>query len=167
MEKSNCKASKVITQAKLTSLYGNNFTKANTGLDKSSLNFKSNISDDCMIVESIHSYHSYSKAHGSSTEEDERGYGNRSKRSHKEICSPKMDIAKSPSSNEDANADTSGNGFVTARAKLVVIQFSKMQIGKKPRIISLVHFLFPLLLLCIICMFTSKHKYLVRLTGII
>ncbi|XP_002509525.2 ATPase family AAA domain-containing protein FIGL1 isoform X1 [Ricinus communis] len=123
-KKSSCKMSKVITQARLTSLYGSNFTKGNPGSHKSSLTSKDNISDDCTIVESIHSYHTHSKNHGLSTymknEEEERGFGSTlgSKRSHEEIRSPKSDIAKSPTNNEEANTDVSGNGFVTARAKL-------------------------------------------------
>ncbi|KAF2316438.1 hypothetical protein GH714_041779 [Hevea brasiliensis] len=119
-----CKTSKVITQTKLTSLYGNNITKANTGSHTSSINSKTNNSDECMVIERAHSYHNHSKGHGLyaciKNEEEERGFGNAlgSKRSHEEINSPKNDSAKSPSSNEEANTDASGNGFVTARAKL-------------------------------------------------
>ncbi|KAG8637746.1 ATPase family AAA domain-containing protein FIGL1 isoform X2 [Manihot esculenta] len=120
----NCKTSKIITQAKLTSLYGNNITKANTSSHRSSINSKTNNGDECMVIERAQSYHNHSKGHGISTyikiEEEERGHGNAlgSKRSHEEISSPKNDNAKSPSSNEEANTDVSGNGFVTARAKL-------------------------------------------------
>ncbi|XP_060667405.1 ATPase family AAA domain-containing protein FIGL1 isoform X3 [Ziziphus jujuba] len=49
--------------------------------------------------------------------EEDRAYGNSSgpKRLHMEINSPKT---KSPLSDEDANTDNSGNGFVTAKAKM-------------------------------------------------
>ncbi|KAF2316425.1 hypothetical protein GH714_041766 [Hevea brasiliensis] len=59
-----CKTSKVITQTKLTSLYGNNITKANTGSHTSSINSKTNNSDECMVIERAHSYHNHSKGHG-------------------------------------------------------------------------------------------------------
>lgn len=136
----NRKTSKIITQAKLTSLYGNNITKANTSSHRSSINSKTNNGDECMVIERAQSYHNHSKGHGISTyikiEEEERGHGNAlgSKRSHEEISSPKNDNAKSPSSNEEANTDVSGNGFVTARAKLVSIKSSKTKVGKKLRL---------------------------------
>ncbi|KDP46288.1 hypothetical protein JCGZ_10128 [Jatropha curcas] len=123
-DKLSCKTSKVMTQAKLTSLYGNNIMKANIGSHKSSLNSKSNTSDDCMIVERAYSYNNHSKGHGLSAyiknEEEERGSGNAlgSKRSHEEIRSPRNESAMSPPSNDEASTDVSGNGFVTARAKL-------------------------------------------------
>ncbi|XP_059451923.1 ATPase family AAA domain-containing protein FIGL1 [Corylus avellana] len=109
------KASKFITQAKSTS----NITRASNGLYKSFLSSKSNNSDDCIVVEKPHA-----KGHGALSspkfEEEERAYGNSvgAKRAHLEICSPRIDNARSPSSNEEANPDASGIGFVTARAKL-------------------------------------------------
>ncbi|XP_050234567.1 ATPase family AAA domain-containing protein FIGL1 [Mercurialis annua] len=121
----SCKTSDVVMQEKLTSLYGNNFSKGNNGLhNKAFLNSKSKVSDDCMIVESIHSNHNNSKGQGLSTymknEDEETGHGNTlgSKRSHENISSPRNDSAKSPSSNGEVDTDVSGNGFVTARAKL-------------------------------------------------
>lgn len=113
------KASKVMTQAKSTT----NITRANNGLYKSFLSSKNNNSDDCIVVEKPRSYNNYAKGHGvfssPTFEEEERAYG--TKRAHLEICSPRIDNARSPSSNEEANPDASGNGFVTARAKLVSI----------------------------------------------
>lgn len=116
------KASKVLTQSKLISLYGNDKSSY-----KSSMHSKSNSSEDCVIVEKAHSYHSHPKGQGASAflkvEEEERAHGNGlgTKRGHMEISSPGNDIAKSPSSNEETQNDGFGKGFVTARAKLVSI----------------------------------------------
>lgn len=116
-------ASKVMTQAKLTS----NMTRAFNGLNKGFWSSKSNNSDDCIIVEKPRSHNNQVKGHGASpfskVEDEDRAYGSASgaKRAHMEISSPRIDNAKSLSSNEEANADASGNGFVTARAKLVFI----------------------------------------------
>ncbi|RVX06729.1 ATPase family AAA domain-containing protein FIGL1 [Vitis vinifera] len=114
------KASKVLTQSKLISLYGNDKSSY-----KSSMHSKSNSSEDCVIVEKAHSYHSHPKGQGASAflkvEEEERAHGNGlgTKRAHMEISSPGNDIAKSPSSNEETQNDGFGKGFVTARAKLL------------------------------------------------
>lgn len=114
-----------MTQAKLTSLYGNKITRANNCSYKSSLDSKNNSSKDCFIVEKGHSSHNFPRRHSVSNftkvEEEERGHGNSfgTKRAYKEIGSPRNSTARSPSSNEEVNADVSGNAFVTARAKLV------------------------------------------------
>ncbi|KAL6325206.1 hypothetical protein AAG906_023051 [Vitis piasezkii] len=111
------KASKVLTQSKLISLYGNDKSSY-----KSSMHSKSSSSEDCVIVEKAHSYHSHPKGQGAflKVEEEERAHGNGlgTKRAHMEISSPGNDIAKSPSSNEETQNDGFGKGFVTARAKL-------------------------------------------------
>ncbi|XWS40596.1 hypothetical protein CRYUN_Cryun17cG0009300 [Craigia yunnanensis] len=118
------KPSKDMTQTKLTSLYGNKISRANNCSYKSSLDSKKNSSKDCVIVEKGHSYHNFPRGHSVSTfskvEEEERGHVNSlgTKRAHVEISSPRNDSARSPSSNEEANDDVSGNGFVIARAKL-------------------------------------------------
>ncbi|CAI0457615.1 unnamed protein product [Linum tenue] len=119
----SCKPAKVSGQAKLTSLYGNNVTKAYGRLQRGSSVPKSNSNVDCMIVKSTQytnprsngGLSNYGKA-----DEREKGYGNTtgSKRSFMEINSPRNDIPKSPSCDEDSNVDGSGKGFVTARAKL-------------------------------------------------
>ncbi|KAI9177636.1 hypothetical protein LWI28_017609 [Acer negundo] len=114
------KASKNMTQAKLASLYGDNIRKVN----RSGMNSKSTSCEDCLIVEKPYLYSNLPKGHGVSAsvkvEEEERGCRNTlgMKRAHIEISSPKNDNVKSPSSTEKANDDVSGNGFVTARAKL-------------------------------------------------
>lgn len=119
------KPSKVMTQAKLESLYGNKITRKNDCSYKSYLDFKTDSSKDCVIVEKGQFSHNLPRRQGVSTfakaEEEDKGLGNtlRPKRSHIEISSPRYDHARSPSSNEEANADVSGNGFVTAREKLV------------------------------------------------
>ncbi|KAH7577198.1 hypothetical protein JRO89_XS01G0219600 [Xanthoceras sorbifolium] len=118
------KASKNMTQAKLASLYGDNITKVNSGSNRSAMKYKSTSSEDCMIVEKPYLYSNLPKGHDVSTsvkvEEEEKGHGNAlgMKRAHIKISSPKNENAMSPSSTEKANDDVSGNGFVTARAKL-------------------------------------------------
>lgn len=54
-------------------------------------------------------------------EERTNGSSFRSKRAHVEISSPKNINVVSPSSNGDADAGVTGNNFVTARTKLVLI----------------------------------------------
>lgn len=122
-----CKLSKAMTQTKLTSLYKNNIATASKDTSRSSWATKSNNSEDCIIVEKRHSYHNRNSSHSTSSfkkvEEEERAHGNPlgAKRVHREFNSPIIDNTKSPSTNEDAKADVSGNGFVTAKAKLVAI----------------------------------------------
>ncbi|KAK9272382.1 hypothetical protein L1049_002753 [Liquidambar formosana] len=136
-DKLSSKTSKVLTQAKLSSLYGNNILRANHGLHKSSLNSISNSLEDCIIVDKAHSYPNHPKGHGASTflkvEEEERTQGNSlgTKRAHMEISSPQNEITKSPSSNEEVNTDT-GNGFVTARAKLEMDARQRRGLGGSP-----------------------------------
>ncbi|KAF5746934.1 fidgetin-like protein 1 [Tripterygium wilfordii] len=116
-------ASKAVTQATLTSLYGNNILRAKSISHKSSLNGQISNSEDCMIIEKAPSYNHNPKSHGVSTSikvEEEGGHINTlgMKRVYVEISSPKSDNPNSPSNNEESNNDVSGNGFVTARAKL-------------------------------------------------
>ncbi|KAK6267160.1 hypothetical protein QUC31_017997 [Theobroma cacao] len=127
------KPSKVTTQAKLTSLYGNKITRANNCSYKSSLDSKTNSSEDCVIVEKGHFNRNLHRGHSvsifSKVEEEERAHVNTSgtKRAHIEISSP-----NSPSSNEEALADISGNGFVTARAKLEMDARQKRGLAGSP-----------------------------------
>ncbi|CAL5370266.1 unnamed protein product [Camellia sinensis] len=125
-DKLSCKTSKVLTQTKLTSLYGNSISRANNSPScKNFLNFRSNSSEDCTIIEKSHSYHNLPKGQVITTfskvEEEEKTHGNSfgTKRAHMEISSPRNENIKSPTSNEEANPEVSGNGFVTARAKLI------------------------------------------------
>ncbi|KAG7985905.1 hypothetical protein I3843_03G051100 [Carya illinoinensis] len=113
-------ASKFMTQANSKSY----MMRASNGLYKNFLSSKSNNPDDCLIVEKPHSHNIHTKGHGFSpspkVEEEERVYGSNvgAKRAHREIISPVVDNSKSPSGNEEASPDASGNGFVTARAIL-------------------------------------------------
>lgn len=95
-------------QTKITSIYGNKAQKSNNVSYKKLLNSENGESVECVEVEN---------------DEEEKPHQSilRSKRRHTEFTSPICEIVKSasPSSNEEANAKTSSNGFVTARAKLV------------------------------------------------
>lgn len=106
-EKLSARVSKLMMQTKLTSIYGSKAQKSNNVSDKKLLNSENGKSVECVEVEN---------------DEEAKPHHNilRSKRRHKEFTSPVCEIVKSPSpsSNEEANVDTSGNGFVTARAKL-------------------------------------------------
>ncbi|XP_021888249.1 ATPase family AAA domain-containing protein FIGL1 isoform X2 [Carica papaya] len=118
------KASKAITQTKLTSLYGNNFGSTSNSISNSSLNHHNEGADDCSLVGRAHSCSTYPKGHGSpiflKVEENERGNVNSlgTKRAHVDISSP-INVSVRSLNDEEANADVPGNGFVTARAKLM------------------------------------------------
>ncbi|KAF5740459.1 fidgetin-like protein 1 [Tripterygium wilfordii] len=104
-------------------LYGNNIVIAKSVSHKSSLNGKISNSEDCMIIEKDLSYNHNPKGHGISTSikvEEEGGHTNTlgTKCFYAEISRPKSDYPNSPLSHEESNKDVSGNGFVTARAKL-------------------------------------------------
>ncbi|KAJ8749932.1 hypothetical protein K2173_013847 [Erythroxylum novogranatense] len=106
-ENSDRKTSKVMMQAKLTSLYGSKISKASNISLTNSLNSKNDISDDCMIVERDNSCQNQPGVPALST-----------KRPLTDISSPRYDCSKSLSSNEEAKSDVSGSAFVTARAKM-------------------------------------------------
>lgn len=93
---------------------------------KSFFNLRNNSSADCMIVERPQSHASRTKGSCVSSfleVEGERAYGNNfsTKRVHMENNSPRVGYVRSPSSKEEP--DVCGNGFVTARAKLVWLIF--------------------------------------------
>lgn len=153
--------------------------KTNTGSFRSTLNSKSNGSEDCVIVEKSSLFSNLPKGHNVSkfvkVEEEERGYTNSSgmKRSHVEISSPTNWISKSPSATENVNNDVSANGFVTAKAKLVLIlhrnPFSQFLIvtlfGLEVFFFFLnVHFLPNGLFLC---PHEVRHPFLLHWTGLI
>lgn len=93
---------------------------------KSGFSSKDSSSEDCLIVEKPCLYYNRPKGYGVSASgkfhEEERSHGNtlRMKRAHFEINSPRNDCENSPSSTEKDNNDISGNGFMTATAKLVI-----------------------------------------------
>ncbi|XP_039011287.1 ATPase family AAA domain-containing protein FIGL1-like [Hibiscus syriacus] len=132
------KPSKAMTQAKLTSLYGNKITGANNCSYRSSLDSKNNSYKDCFIVEKGHSYQNFARGHSvsnfSKVEEEERGNGKGfgTKRAYREIGSPGNNSARSPSSNGEAKADVLGNAFVTARAKLEMDVRQKRGLAASP-----------------------------------
>ncbi|XP_038884179.1 ATPase family AAA domain-containing protein FIGL1 [Benincasa hispida] len=125
VDKLSTKARGITAEAKVTSpLYKKDHGRNSPSLYRSSLN-SSNRLDDCIIVEKDPSLYDHKKPQGISftkLEEEGRAYGNMvstpTRRVRMEISSPKVDNANSPSSTEDANADFSGNAFVTARTKL-------------------------------------------------
>ncbi|RXH69617.1 hypothetical protein DVH24_037401 [Malus domestica] len=128
VDKLTSKLSKPMTQTKLTSLYKHNSIVESNGNSKDSWACRSNSSEDCIVVEKLHTYQNRNGGLSASSfqkVEEEGTYGNtfRAKRAHKEFTSPIIDTAKSPSANEDAKGDGSGNSFVTAKAKLVSILF--------------------------------------------
>ncbi|XP_042496759.1 ATPase family AAA domain-containing protein FIGL1 [Macadamia integrifolia] len=133
----NCKPSKIMTQAKLTSIYGNK-VKENYSSYKHQLNSRSNSSEECTIVEKPYSSNqSHHKGHGVTSflqaEEEAKPHGGYGiKRAHMETGSPRIECIKSPSSTEEANADVSGNGFVTARAKLEMDARQKRGLAGSP-----------------------------------
>ncbi|XP_010250750.1 PREDICTED: fidgetin-like protein 1 [Nelumbo nucifera] len=123
-DKLSSKTPKGVTQAKLTSLYGGKVLRTNNISNKNTLNLRSNNSEECIILEKSNSCNqNYPKGTGFSTishvEEEEKLHVSLStKRAYVDISSPKLEPTKSPPTNEDANADVPGTGFVTARAKL-------------------------------------------------
>lgn len=90
-------------------------------------NSDSSNSEECVIVEkAVSNRQHFLKSRGASIfpqAEDEKSYGNclRTKRQHTEIISPRQENTRFQSNNEEPNADTSANGFVTARVKLVYL----------------------------------------------
>ncbi|OVA12365.1 hypothetical protein BVC80_5291g1 [Macleaya cordata] len=126
-DKFSSKNSKVMTQTKLTSLYSSKVSNTNTSLYKNPLISKSNSSVD-YNSERVQSYdQNHHKSHSVSkslqVEDDEKPLANRfgTKRIHLEVSSHGNENVKPPPQNEET--DVSGNGFVTARTKLVFIPF--------------------------------------------
>jgi len=105
-------------------MYGKNSLRT-SNCSKSSLNMKNNSSEDCRILGGPQPQASHTKGPGISSilqvEGDERAFGNTfsTKRVHVENNSLRVGYLKSPSSKEEVHPDVCGNGFVTARAKLV------------------------------------------------
>lgn len=121
-DKLSSKMSKNMNQEKLTSLQ-NNISREGNGTSKNYLTSGSSSHADCIMVEKPMPFNKQIKGptalSSQNAEDEERAYGNflGSKRVHSDISSPKI---KSPLSAEE-NAGASGNGFVTAKAKLVCV----------------------------------------------
>ncbi|GMH15035.1 hypothetical protein Nepgr_016876 [Nepenthes gracilis] len=90
--------------------------------DKNSLNYRSNCSDDCIILDQTLQGYNHPKGCSTSTNTEEEGHmqGNSLgvKRPHEETKSQRNECPKSPLSNEEANCEVSGDGFVSARIKM-------------------------------------------------
>ncbi|GAB2226012.1 hypothetical protein Droror1_Dr00021795 [Drosera rotundifolia] len=113
-------ASKPTYSAKASALFGKNISSVANITEKRALKYCSENSDDCMILEKQHSGYVHPKGFTTniSSEEEGRMPENMVQRHHKEARSPGNEWSKSPISSEEAECETSGNGFVTARTKL-------------------------------------------------
>ncbi|RWW23324.1 hypothetical protein GW17_00012431 [Ensete ventricosum] len=127
-EKSSIHSAKLMTQTKITSIYGNNASKPDNASHKTVLDFQSDISQEYTVVDNEKTSNNNPLKNKDGPvclqgEEVEKPYGMtfRSKHRHSEFTSPICENAKSPSSNEEANLDISHHGFVTARTKLVIV----------------------------------------------
>ncbi|XP_068664519.1 ATPase family AAA domain-containing protein FIGL1 isoform X2 [Aristolochia californica] len=143
IEKLNSRSSKVMTQTKLTTLYGSKVSKtSNSTSYMKLLNTGGHDSEECIIIDKEKSSdHKSAKDQGTSffsqVAEEERSHGNSSGRKrvqditssihgnrlrtnsvNSDIRSPKSDIITSPSIIDEASNGISGDGFVTAKAKL-------------------------------------------------
>ncbi|KAK8923425.1 Katanin p60 ATPase-containing subunit A1 [Platanthera zijinensis] len=120
----NTKESKLMTQMKITSIYGNNSSKSNQIYNKKLLNSESCISIECIDTDNEHSDNCNTVMNADAAyvqaeeEEKPRIITLTTKRRQTEFTSPLCSNVKSPSRCEEANADASSNGFVTAREKL-------------------------------------------------
>lgn len=117
------KTSKVLIQKNLNAFYGN-FSSANAISCKGSVTCNNNNSDDCIVVEKAPFHHIHSRDRGTSkAEEEEKALGRSlgSKRAYVETRSTRNETVMSPSCNGEGDTNISENGFVTARAKLVLV----------------------------------------------
>lgn len=115
-----------MTQMKITSIYDSNSMNLNERHDKKQLNSEGCISTECIDVENEHSescnYVKNTDNAGQKTEEEEKSHAIslKIKRKHTQFTSPICATVNSPPGCEEANVEATGNGFVTARAKLVL-----------------------------------------------
>ncbi|KAK4795068.1 hypothetical protein SAY86_013062 [Trapa natans] len=110
--------SQVVSQATLSSLYGNNLTRQINHSSKASVESKSKCSPSQIILSDKVPSHNHHKEFAK-FEDKERLHGTAlgSKRMHVETRSPSHDPENTPSNMEE---EASGNGFMTAKAKLVI-----------------------------------------------
>lgn len=114
-EQDKLKTSKNLIQAKLTALYGSIPREINRTFRKDKF------SDDCIVIEKSNLSRKSPKSrsvHTFSKDEEEDTVIAATKWLRRETVSPRTEIVKSPSCADD-DANTSSNGFVTAKAKLV------------------------------------------------
>ncbi|KAJ4766120.1 P-loop containing nucleoside triphosphate hydrolases superfamily protein [Rhynchospora pubera] len=123
------KASRLMTQAKLTSIYNNKPSKPNIASCKDS-NTSLNISGNMDIDTETRSYQNDERGNqnGMENERQQGLSGLKQKRRHKEFTSPISERANSPSSNDEA--EVSAGGFVTAKAKLELD--NRQRFGSRP-----------------------------------
>ncbi|XP_051196937.1 ATPase family AAA domain-containing protein FIGL1 isoform X1 [Lolium perenne] len=120
-EKLNVRASKLMTQTKITSSYSSKFLKANSVSDKNMFKSEGNVSKEFACVENeIRTNQDNKHPVYLGLEEDEKHCGpvQIAKRKHTGFRSPICEHANSPSSNDETDAPA--NGFVTARIKLAM-----------------------------------------------
>ncbi|XP_078159436.1 P-loop containing nucleoside triphosphate hydrolases superfamily protein isoform X2 [Carex rostrata] len=116
-EKQFPKATRLMTQATITSIYNNKPSNPNISSCQDS-NANLNFTENMDIDTEKRNYHNDERGNQTRMEnERQQGFlGFKQKRKHKEFTSPISERANSPSSNDEAEGQTSG--FVTAKAKL-------------------------------------------------
>ncbi|KAH7683150.1 Microtubule-severing ATPase protein [Dioscorea alata] len=119
------RTTKPMTQTTLTSIYGSKFSKPNNVSYSKLLSSENSRYVECIDVEKEHaSCHNLLKANSEpvvlqiDAKDKPHGMAQKTKRRHTEFTSPICESTRSPTNNEESNADTSVNGFVTARTKL-------------------------------------------------
>uniref|UniRef100_A0ACD5XZ49 Uncharacterized protein n=1 Tax=Avena sativa TaxID=4498 RepID=A0ACD5XZ49_AVESA len=120
-EKLSIRASKLMTQTKITSLYSSKFLKANGVSDKNMFKSEGNMPKEFACVENeIRTDQDNKHPVYLGVEDDEKHCGSLqiTKRKHTGFRSPICEHANFPSSNDEADAPA--NGFVTARIKLAM-----------------------------------------------
>ncbi|CAM0950037.1 unnamed protein product [Alopecurus aequalis] len=120
-EELSIRASKLMTQTKITSLYSSKFLKLNSVSEKNMFKSERNMSKEFACVEKeIRTNQDKKHPVYLGVEEDEKHCGSfqNAKRKHTGFRSPICEHANSPSSNDEADAPA--NGFVTATIKLAM-----------------------------------------------
>ncbi|KAG9446158.1 hypothetical protein H6P81_012286 [Aristolochia fimbriata] len=141
IDKMNSRPSKVITQTKLTALYGRKVSKASDGTSYLGLLDTRDSKESTIFDKEKSSIQKSAKGPATSffsqAADEERSHGNSSGRKrgqnitssnqgnslgtdsfHSDVKSLQTNFTKSPSINEEAGAGISGHGFVTVRVKL-------------------------------------------------
>ncbi|OWM73984.1 hypothetical protein CDL15_Pgr022255 [Punica granatum] len=136
--KSEYDTSRVISQANLASLYGNNLSRRSNYPSKSSIASKSNCSpSQGILLDKAPSYNHHKDSPPfpfSKVEDEERPHTTAlgSKCMHMEIKSPSYDDENLPSKMEEANAEAPASGFMTAKTKLVMDTRQKRSFAGSP-----------------------------------
>ncbi|MQL79791.1 hypothetical protein Taro_012242 [Colocasia esculenta] len=134
------RVSKVLTQAKLTTMYGNKVSRPSNTSYKKMLS-EGSTSDDCAVEKAKSSSLNYPKSHSSVALQVEDDDGPcvitlKPKRRHVGFTSPECEAAISPSSKDDPPAEGCANRFVTARTKLEMDSKQKQSFGGSPSAMS-------------------------------